>query len=328
MTAYIRARTVTSGRRFDVKYRLAGRYSQVQHAGTFLTRKEATIRLQLVRGWLAGGRNPRLELARVLEDGRSFSDLHEEWLQSRRRVTDGTLQGYRHREKVLLDAFGRRPIEAITLRDVISWVGKLEGTYKPGTVRLFVSQLRMVFDFAGIPNVARDRRIELPPVSKQEIAPPNADATLAALRALPDRLIASAVVMEQCGSRVTETVSLTQDDLDSDGGRIRFPRERTKGQRSGRWVPCPDWLLAGLMERLPTGVNRHAMGRAMHEITDGEISPHDLRHRRASLWHLQGVPPAEAASWLGHTTNVYLSTYAHVMPVGEIEGQDLASLLR
>lgn len=328
MTAYIRARTVSGGRRFDVKYRLGGRYFPVEHAGTFRTRKEAVKRLELVRGWLAAARNPKLELAAVNEQGRLFSDAHEEWVTSRRRVTDGTLQGYRFREPVLIEAFGKKAVESISHRDVIAWVGKLETSYKPGTVRLFVSQLRMVLDFAGVLNVARDRRVELPKVVKGEISPPDADATLTVLQALPERLIASAVVMEQCGSRVTETVSLTQDDLDSDGGRIRFPRERTKGQRSGRWVPCPDWLIAGLMERLPTGVNRHAMGRAMHEITDGAISPHDLRHRRASLWHLQGVPPAEAASWLGHTTNVYLSTYAHVMPVGEIEGQDLASLLR
>ena len=41
------------------------------------------------------------------------------------------------------------------------------------------------------------------------------------------------------------------------------------------------------------------------------FSPHDLRHRRASLWHLQGVPAAEAASWLGHSAQEHLRTYAH-----------------
>jgi integrase len=43
------------------------------------------------------------------------------------------------------------------------------------------------------------------------------------------------------------------------------------------------------------------------------FSPHDPRHRRATLWHLQGVPPAEAASWLGHLPQEHLRTYAHVV---------------
>jgi integrase len=41
------------------------------------------------------------------------------------------------------------------------------------------------------------------------------------------------------------------------------------------------------------------------------FSPHDLRHRRATLWHLQGVPAAEAAAWLGHSPQEHLKTYAH-----------------
>jgi integrase len=43
------------------------------------------------------------------------------------------------------------------------------------------------------------------------------------------------------------------------------------------------------------------------------FSPHDLRHRRASLWHLGGVPAAEASSWLGHSAQEHLRTYAHVV---------------
>jgi hypothetical protein len=38
-----------------------------------------------------------------------------------------------------------------------------------------------------------------------------------------------------------------------------------------------------------------------------------LRHRRASLWHLGGVPAAQAASWLGHSAQEHLRTYTHVV---------------
>ena len=50
-----------------------------------------------------------------------------------------------------------------------------------------------------------------------------------------------------------------------------------------------------------------------------EFSPHDLRHRRATLWHLQGVPPVEAAAWLGHSPTEHLKTYAHATLVDRSE---------
>jgi len=38
-----------------------------------------------------------------------------------------------------------------------------------------------------------------------------------------------------------------------------------------------------------------------------------LRHRRATLWHLGGVPVAEAAGWLGHSAQEHFKTYEHVV---------------
>ena len=43
------------------------------------------------------------------------------------------------------------------------------------------------------------------------------------------------------------------------------------------------------------------------------FSPHDLRHRRASLWNLSGMPVAEACDKLGHSPQVHLGLYAHVV---------------
>ncbi len=43
-------------------------------------------------------------------------------------------------------------------------------------------------------------------------------------------------------------------------------------------------------------------------------SPHDLRHRRASLWHFQGVPLREVQSRVGHADmSITGDTYTHVM---------------
>ena len=42
------------------------------------------------------------------------------------------------------------------------------------------------------------------------------------------------------------------------------------------------------------------------------ISFHELRHTHGSILHEIGVPPAEAAQRMGHSVQVYMSTYVHV----------------
>ena len=49
------------------------------------------------------------------------------------------------------------------------------------------------------------------------------------------------------------------------------------------------------------------------------FSPHDLRHRRATLWRLGGIPVVEAAAWLGHSPNEHLKAYAHATLVDRRE---------
>jgi integrase len=58
---------------------------------------------------------------------------------------------------------------------------------------------------------------------------------------------------------------------------------------------------------------RTAITRSCTAASVPAFSPHDLRHRRATLWHLVGVPAAQAASWLGHSAQEHLRTYAHAV---------------
>jgi hypothetical protein len=52
-------------------------------------------------------------------------------------------------------------------------------------------------------------------------------------------------------------------------------------------------------------------------------SPHDLRHRRGSLWHASGMPARELAERMGHEkASMSLDVYARVMPPDEAEAAD------
>jgi integrase len=50
--------------------------------------------------------------------------------------------------------------------------------------------------------------------------------------------------------------------------------------------------------------------------------PHDLRHRRLTIWHQSGVPAREVAHRAGHSrTSEPLDTYSHVMPLNEVAAE-------
>jgi integrase len=58
-------------------------------------------------------------------------------------------------------------------------------------------------------------------------------------------------------------------------------------------------------------------------------SPHDLRHRRITIWHHAGVPLKQIGDQVGHTkVSMTLDVYSHVMPVSEIPVEDLRAALR
>ena len=116
-------------------------------------------------------------------------------------------------------------------------------------------------------------------------------------------------------------------DVDERESRWRVSRSTAK-TRKGRWVPVSPVVLqtvldmaaredrdldAQVLAGFDSDAFRTALGRACRASGTPAFSPHDLRHRRASLWHLSGVPVAEAAGWLGHSPQEHLKTYAHVV---------------
>ena len=70
------------------------------------------------------------------------------------------------------------------------------------------------------------------------------------------------------------------------------------------------------------------MTRACRLAKIPHYSPHDLRHRRITLWHQAGVPARELAERAGHSKpSMSLDVYTHVMPVAEVVNERFLSLL-
>ena len=119
--------------------------------------------------------------------------------------------------------------------------------------------------------------------------------------------------------------------------RILSRPEIVKGRRGGRkprWVQVPTWLMEILLEQVPPDDRSpdqplfpwlHRMQhprQAAHKTmvnacrTAGipHFHPHDLRHRRISLSHGQGIPAREIGDRVGQRQiSTTLDVYTHVL---------------
>jgi integrase len=140
--------------------------------------------------------------------------------------------------------------------------------------------------------------------------------------------------------RKTLRIGATRVDV---GGRA-FDQDEPKTANAGRVLPIPDALLKVLAaarsrqaaEKLALGEAYSDMGYvvcneagepyhpstlstlwqgAIRELAVPQIRLHDARHTCATLMHLQGVPIALVAAWLGHAdVSFTMRTYVHAQP--------------
>jgi integrase len=342
----ITTRRTKTGPRYVVRYRLGGRLYPVEHGGSFKTLKEARSRRDLIAGEIASGRNPRDVLgamATLPTPVLTLAEWRDRFIASRIDVDPNTTKNYRTALKKVCEEFGERDPATLTADEVAAWVAELAQSYRPGTVGLYVVTFRLLLDYVGVePNPARDSRVKLPKRTREEPRPPSAEHLLAILTAMPERWRLLFVTIEQGALRLGEAVALTWGDVDAANLRLRLPRSATKRDQA-RWVYLPEWLIEALEascpleDRVPErrvfgGVTEarayQAMVRACRNAMVPHYHPHDLRHRRITIWHQAGVPARELAERAGHARpSMSLDVYSHVMPPDEVAGEQFLALI-
>ena len=164
-----------------------------------------------------------------------------------------------------------------------------------------------------------------------EGTPPTAEQIEAVLPLMPPHYAMAVLVLDATGMRVgeLEEKGLRCGDLDESNARWRIRGAVEKGRR-GRWVSLPPDLFAAIIATLPPrddrslerpvfpGVTRErlrtAIARACKASGTPIWSPHDLRHRRSSLWHRQGETWALIGARVGQRSlSVTADTYTHVL---------------
>lgn len=335
-SVWVERRETTRGQaRFRVKYRLGGRESVHHYAGSFTTKREALARRGWVAGELAAMRLPDLRaLQTPVPRSPTLAEAAELWRASRLDVTEGTAVGHRVQLARVLPTLGTLRVDEITTADVGELVTGLhaEGR-KRETIRKSVTVLAQVLDFAGIKdNPARDRvHVRLPREERDEPTPPTADQIEAVLSLMPRAYALAVLVLDATGMRVgeLEEKGLCCSDLDEPNARWRIRRAVEKGRR-GRWVSVPPDLFAAVIATLPPREDRPAERPVFPGLTQEKLrtaiarackasatptwSPHDLRHRRISLWHRQGETWALIGARVGQRSlSVTADTYTHVL---------------
>lgn len=314
--------------RYRVRYRLGGRDAPRLRGGTFRTLREARTRRDWIAGEIAAMRVPDLTLIVDVDVAPvTLRQVAETWRRSRVDVSDGTDATYAVNLSRFLPRLGHLEPGKLTAGDVTDLVAHLtgEGLAKQ-SIRKTLSTLAMILDFAKVtPNPARDRDVKLPRERAEEVDPPTASHVLDVHGIIPRVSRLPLLVLDATGMRVGELEQLRWRDVDEPEGRWRVASAVAKTGRA-RWVPVLAAVFAAVTDLVPredrdrdgqvfagftADAFRTQVARACSAAGVPVFSPHDLRHRRATLWHLSGVPVAEAAAWLGHSAPEHLRTYAH-----------------
>jgi integrase len=326
-------RTKGGGRRYAVRFRRGGRYFPVEHGGTFGTLREARIRRDLIAGELAAGRDPREALRALTEKpaARTLAQTFEAFIESRVDVAEATIENYKTHRDRLIGPLGPKDPLALSWQDVQEAVTALSADLSPASVRVYVGTLRQVLDFSGAdPNPAKDRRVKLPRKEAHVVEPPSGSDVAAIIGNAPPKWRLALRVLEQTGMRAGELAKLEWQDVDEANSRFRIREGKTASAR--RWVAVPEWLMPEISDTCPPedrtperrvfpGATRQVLGMAMRRGCQAAClalySPHDLRHRYASVKVKEGVPVTELAAQLGHARkSMTLDTYSHVLLSG------------
>jgi integrase len=331
-SVWIITRQATAGqKRYQIRYRIGGRESRTRYGGSFKTKREALARRTWITGELAAMRVPSFDLAEP-DHATTLSDAAAAWQSSRVDVRDSTAVQHRTALRRVLPTLGTRPVNAITSAEIARLVAALHADGKAReSIRKSLTALAMVFDYAGVsPNPARDRvQIRLPREERAEPEPPVADHVESAARLLTPSYRLALLVLDATGCRVNELERSTVGDLDEQrrGWLIRASVAKTK---KPRWALLPDDLWQATLDGLPPREDRHAemslypgvtqerlrmaIARACKAAGVPSFSPHDLRHRRISLSHKQGLSWAEIGGLVGQRNlSTTADTYTHVL---------------
>jgi integrase len=333
-SAYVSPVTTQGGsRRYRVFFRTHWR-KPATYAGSFRTKREAKARRDYCATELAAMRTPDVKALLKVQKAPTLREAADRWRESRHDVTEGTRTLHRVALDRVLPALGEKRVDQITDEDVAGVVAKLvDAGKKRETIKKSVTYLAAVLDDAGAePNPAKSKKVRLPHEDREEPEPPSADHVEAVYRLLPRAYRPAFLWLDWSGARLASVELTKVGDYDAPAGRVRQRAASTKN-RKAVWTELHPALAEAIEAGLPPREDRDPETPLFAGVTDARLrmaiirackaagvptfTPHDLRHRRVSLLHRQGMPWAEIGRLVGQKKlSVTADTYTHVLVDG------------
>ncbi|MFF9787841.1 MULTISPECIES: tyrosine-type recombinase/integrase [Streptomyces] len=332
------------GKRWVVRYREPGGRSARQRQKAFDRKKDAVDFATKVE-------NDKRENTYIDPNAGKVSlrRYTEDWLNGV-LLSGGTWESY---ERILrlhvLPHLGRKTIAQVTAADVEALYARwAKGGAKPNTIDARSIALSSLFSHA-----VRHRRISSNPVKEAEkpdnpVVPvderslPSLEEIKAIAHAIGPRLEPAVWLMACGGLRIGESLGVFPEDFQD--GMLRLRRQIVryrdedglyvaryaplKHRKEGEWrdVPVPEFFTA-FADRFPIlnqqggmtypGLVRASWDRAIKRLGLRKYTPHDLRHKWATVTLTNGVSIHEVSRWLGHRSiKVTVDRYGHLTQDG------------
>ena len=326
-STYIVRRSNERTTTYQVKYRLGGRSTRIQHAGTFRTLRDARARASWVRTEIAYCRDPRATRPGSKHEKLTLAQAILCTAEERTDLSDNTKISYRTTAKAVPNV----EVDDVTVEWIQKWLAQSVKHSAPATVATRLSVVRAALDHIGRdPNPARSNRVKTPRVETPDVSP----VTNAEWNALQPKLSAlhglALATIEATGLRRSEALNLTWADIDLAASKLVVRHGKTKASRrvidlaehaphlltpfrthrENQNNPQPNDKVFAIKS---PGALASAMRRACRAAGITEHGPHALRHRRATIWVNSGMPLRKVAQLLGHTNpSTTLDVYTHV----------------
>ncbi len=281
-------------------------------------------------------------------------------LKSRLRENTWRTKEYIIRDK-LLPYFGKKRMNEITAKDVITWQNKMidyrgeDGEpYSPVYLKTLHNQLSAIMNHAikyyglrenpaaKVGNMGKAKNKEKDFWTKEEY--------LQFIDAMMDKPISyySFQCLYWLGLRIGELMALTPKDFDFDKGTVTISKSyqrlgrkdiitQPKTEKSNRIIKMPQFLCEEMQEYLwslykvaddarifpfTKSYLHNEMTRGAKETGVKRIALHCLRHSHISLLIDMGFSPTAIADRVGHESIVITLNYTHLFPSKQVEMAD------
>jgi hypothetical protein len=310
---------------YTVRWRTAAGAHQRTLKGATKAEAQAFEREQLRNRWQAG---PGVSEGRML-----FGEYLEEWI-TRAEIAPSTRRSYNHSINKIKPFLGPYEMRQLSVPLVARFRSQLEAqSVGPAMVRKTLSVVQSCMRDAVLHGyLDRNFAAEVPkPTVKRQraVRPVMPEQVEAARLTLPPEKFGHSVlvaVLAYAGLRPQEALSLTWGDVGAKSLTIYSPKtDRTRSvpllaplaedlnawrqsmQHSSLVFPRPDG------DRWTETDWRNYRRRTYKDLFGQGSYPYELRHTLATLMIYEGRPIMEVAAILGHSPQVCLSTYAHVL---------------